>query len=225
MDRSDEQIQTAIGEGMPEQAESDNSKGSGTASGETNGAFNPGPVSDPNAPFGLKKDGTPRKSNAGARPKDGTGQPVNVPRETIADTGVAQRERLSRVRQAPASEQPLRNLPIGVDHISLGKDAALLWIGVGQMMFGAEWAPDTTPEGTFTQDGRSEFIALRDGFGNYFKEAGIERIPPGVGLCIVLGAYTVKRAQKPAIKGKLALMGSWCSDKVRGLFRFVLNRR
>jgi hypothetical protein len=132
---------------------------------------------------------------------------------------------LRKVREKEPSEQPLSdgpelNVPVGVDPTSLGKDAAYLWIVAGQLIFGAEWAPDSHPDGQLTQEGRTEFNALRDGFAGYFKSKGVTHIDPGWGLAIVLVVYTAKRAQKPTIRTKLGGMFGWVKEHTMGAFKF-----
>jgi hypothetical protein len=209
---------------------------SGDQTSEPAGEEKPG--ADPEAPWGRKADGTPRRK-PGAKKRDGAdestsegetvvgvvaGSSSSGPEPAAKEAArTARRERLTSVSPKPGAAQAPRgpSLPIGVDYPSLGKDAAFLFVGVGQMIFGEDWAPEHDAEGNFTQDGRSEMIALRDSFAAYFKKKQVADIPAEWALVVTLGAYAAKRATRPTVKARFKAMGSWAIGQVRrarGLF-------
>lgn len=209
------------------------SKGAENGGGSGDGAVSNGFAHQSpgeSAPLGYNRDGSPKKSRAGRpRTADRPGLPVE---DAAREEAGAKRARLSRVRPKPESEQaPTEDVSIadavpvrvGVDHVALGTQAAYLFVVVGSLAFGQDFQPDMHPDGAFTQEGRTDFNAVRDSFGNYFKAAGIDKIDPGWALAIGLVAYTAKRAQKPSVKSRIGRAFDWCKSKVGG-FGFFRGR-
>jgi hypothetical protein len=151
---------------------------------------------DPEAPYGRKADGTPR-----AKPGR-------------KSAGAAQRERLESVTPAPprvdrprtiAPPAPVAAPPaIPVDYTGLGRTAANLWFNVGQIPFGEDWAPNVEAK---------EHEIVAGAFRDYFKAKNVSEIDPTVGLCLVLGSYTLARVTKPTIKQRIAGAWAWARSK------------
>ena len=95
--------------------------------------------------------------------------------------------------------------PIAADYDALGKVAANLWFNGGTLFFGADWQPDTA---------QGEHLVVKDAFRDYFASTGVTRIPPDVQLFIVLGGYTLARAQKPTVRSKLERAWQWTKAKL-----------
>lgn len=153
------------------------------------------PADDIEAPYGRKADGTPRAKPGRKGGGDGKRD--------------AQRSRLNSVSQAgprPPSPPPI-NTPavISADYEQLGKTAATLFFGCGEMVFGNDWAP------TSADEAHSVAFAFRD----YFKAKQIEQIDPTVGLMLILGSYTAVRITKPTVKSRLMGAFSWLKSNLR----------
>jgi hypothetical protein len=95
---------------------------------------------------------------------------------------------------------------IAVDYDALGKAAANLWFNGGTMLFGVDWQPDTAA---------GEHVVVKDAFRDYFQSQQIQRIPPDVQLFIVLGGYTLARAQKPTVKSKFVKGFQWVKSRMQ----------
>ena len=147
---------------------------------------------DSEAPYGRNKDGTPAKKR---------GRKVLTPGES-GDLFA----RLDSVTPSTASRKPLPRDKTGAsivtDYQALGETAANLWFNVPQIFFGADWAPK--PE---------EVPVVARGFRDYFKAQGIQELSPTLSLCLVLGAYTLERANKPTVQSKLQSMFAWIKSK------------
>lgn len=147
------------------------------------------------APYGFRKDGTPAKKR-GRKPAGDAG----IPGET--------RERLESVTQAPPRRQSPpptpQAAPIAVDYDALGKVAATLWFGTGEVLLGSEWAPET-----------GEPMMIAGAFSKYFQASGINDIPPGAQLALILGSYALKRTTRPTIKSKLSGAMQWLKNRFK----------
>ncbi len=152
----------------------------------------------PEAPFGYKKDGTPRISNAGRRPV------------SASDESDKQRARLRSVSPGARREKqpaPIAVTPLAVvNYQAMGESVASMFFSVGTLALGPDWEPDTK---------EGEHLAVAGAFRDYFKATNMRDLPPGFALCFVLGVYTLKRAAKPTIKSKLQGAGLWLKNNLR----------
>lgn len=157
------------------------------------GDFNPDwPGSTPEAPYGFKSNGEPRKDPRGRKSKQ---------RATVDPLSVTPNPR-PRQSNAPIAAPTA----IAVDYDALGKMAANAWFGAGVVIFGREWEPSTEA---------GEHVAVKDAFRDYFQAKQIQRIDPGVQLAIVLGSYSLVRVQRPTIRQRLAKGWEWIRTKLR----------
>lgn len=160
------------------------------------------PGHDPEAPFGRKNDGTPRVSRAGRPSKEA----VSAAAQTERDK---QRSRLRSVTQSkfkdkkPAAIDVTPALAV-VNYQAMGETVANLWINAGVMVIGDDWQPE-----------QGEPQALAGAFRDYFKATNVRDLPPGFALVAVLSIYTLKRAQKPTMRTKLAGAGAWLKQNLR----------
>lgn len=151
------------------------------------------PTVDASAPHGLKTDGTPAKKR-GRPPKSDTDQ----------------RERLASVTPKPVRPQPtVAPVAMLADYNALGEQAANLWFGVGCVLLGDDWQPDTE---------QGEHVAVSGAFRDYFKASGVVQIPPSWGLVLVLGAYTAKRVSRPTVRSKISGVWTWVKSKTGNVF-------
>lgn len=152
----------------------------------------------PDAPYGFKADGTPRKSNQGRRAS-----------ESVSDERDKQRARLRSVTPSTAKMQvkaPSANVTAlaVVNYQAMGESVASMWFAGGTMLLGDEWEPDKS---------EGEHLAVAGAFRDYFKSTNMRDLPPGFALCFILGVYTMKRVSKPKTSGKLKLFGAWVRSK------------
>ena len=156
-------------------------------------------VNHADAPFGYRADGTPRISNAGRKSNPG-----------VVAERAKQRQRLKSV--TPSKTKPTRPeqapqvpaLAI-VNYQAMGEAVASMFFSVGVLALGPDWEPDRA---------EGEPQAVAGAFRDYFKATNMRDLPPGFALCFVLSVYTLKRASKPTIAGKLSLFGAWVKTRV-----------
>lgn len=151
---------------------------------------------DPEAPFGRKKDGTPAKQR-GRKGAGGSG--------TSIAHGDSLEQRLASVTPAPARSPRAAPSPppIAADYGELGKLAANLFFALPQSFLGEEWAPEG-----------QEPKMVADAFTHYFKATGMSDIPPGWMLTITLSGYTAAKMQKPTVRERIGGALSWCKNLV-----------
>lgn len=149
------------------------------------------------APYGLRKDGTPAKKRG---PKAAPG---------VTDTRAAQRDKLRSVTPSKARAKPVDQVQSPtmavVNYQAMGQAVASMFFSVGTLAFGNDWQPDE-------QEG--EHLAVAGAFRDYFRATNMRDLPPGFALCFVLGVYTLKRAAKPTMSSKLKLFGAWVKSKM-----------
>lgn len=150
----------------------------------------------PDAPYGLKSDGTPA-AKRGPKPK------------SASDERDKQRARLRSVTPTtakPKKVSPVEVTPLAVvNYQAMGESVASMFFHSGELVLGEEWAPDVQ---------KGEHLAVAGAFRDYFKSIQARDLPPGIALCFVLGIYTLKRATKPTIKGRLVQFGLWVKSKM-----------
>lgn len=155
------------------------------------------PPVDEEAPFGRRADGSPA-AKRGPKAKG------------VSDESDKQRNRLRSVTPSKAREQkpkPIEVTPLAVvNYQAMGESVASMWFHGGEMVFGAEWAPDTHS---------GEHLAVAGAFRDYFKATNMRDLPPGFALCFVLSVYTLKRANKPTVKTRLQGWGLWLKTNLR----------
>ncbi len=77
-----------------------------------------------------------------------------------------------------------------------------------QVAFGPEWKPENDEEKN----------ACVTSLAAYFRTKKVEDVPPGLMLCIVLGAYSAKRVAQPNTKTKLIALYLWIKPRVVSVF-------
>ncbi len=84
-------------------------------------------------------------------------------------------------------------------------------IGAGTLctLFGPEWQPRT----------KEERATVSVAIANYYKAKGVQDLPPGALLAVVLLAYAGPRLAHDNTQSKLKLAWAWTKVKLGGLFR------
>lgn len=135
-------------------------------------------------------------------------QPIEVKRGRGRPKKVDTLERLNSVTQAPQRQPKIVAPPVittkVVNYDEMGKVAATLFFGVGEMVLGADWAPEN-----------DEPKIVSGAFGAYFKSVNMTDIPPGFALSIVLVSYAAQRVQRPTIKSRISGAMLWTKNKIK----------
>lgn len=99
------------------------------------------------------------------------------------------------------------------------------FINTGVMVFGQEWLPETqkildptTQKELGVLSERETLITTTE---QYMAAKGINDIPPGVCLALVVSAYCLKRTQKPETQKRLIAIFGGIKGKVLNLFNRV----
>lgn len=140
--------------------------------------------------------------------KRGRGRPRKDP--AAVDEKAKQTARLRSVGQGSAkraAKDAIAAEPLAViNYQAMGEMVAGMWFNIGVMALGQEWAPDTAS---------GEHLAVAGGFRDYLKAIQAKDLPPGFALVAILTLYTMKRVNKPTIKGRLVSAGLWLKDNLR----------
>lgn len=92
---------------------------------------------------------------------------------------------------------------VGGAEVCAGVLAANLFMNMGMMMFGDEWQPEN----------EGEVKAMEGAWTDYLDEKGIDDLPAGVTLAIVMGGYAAKRLSKPKTSSKIIYGMGWIKGK------------
>lgn len=156
---------------------------------------------DPDAPYGRKADGSPR-----ARP--GRKAAVSKGEQFERLDSVSPARELPRASSTVKTTQPQTPF-IAANYRELGETAASLWIKVGAIALGPDWAPDMD-----NPDERQQPQQVASAFESYFRTKEIKAIDPTLALVLVLGTYTISKADKPSVKSKFAGAKQWVKSKL-----------
>lgn len=162
------------------------------------------------APYGYKRDGTPRKSNAGRR-SDGS-SPVDARKVATEAVKRAQtRAAQSRVDPNPAAPQaPLGSItgpvPIALDYAQFGRECAGLFFIGGTLAFGEAWKPDNEEEAK----------GVSEAFENWARYHGIAKMSPDFVLIATIGMYGASRFHKSeTVKSRVGKIWNWAKLNLR----------
>lgn len=108
----------------------------------------------------------------------------------------------------------------GADAMAAGQAIADAIIGSAHMLMGDEWAPKIDPA-----SGMNERLALGMAWGRYFEARGMQDIPPGWALTIVMCSYAVPRLAQPQTQKKIGGVTTWAKEKIGGLWMRWRARR
>lgn len=73
-----------------------------------------------------------------------------------------------------------------------------LIVAVGMNVFGTEWTPIKD-----ASSGIDEQAGMNAAFEDYFRATGIIDVPPGLALCMAMGAYCLPRFAMPHTRAKM----------------------
>ncbi len=139
----------------------------------------------------LKSDGTYAKKRGR---KAGKGEPL----PDIASE--------NRVENLPLESAPIQPERPKISAEAAARQAANWFIGMGVMVFGKEWEPES----------KDEAQGLKLAFKDYFDASGTPDIPPGVALVAALGAYGFQRFQHENTQSKIQKAWFWIKAKISG---------
>ncbi len=136
----------------------------------------------------VKPDGKPSITSRGFfRRRTGTGSGSAAPRLN-----------LDGANDAPA---PAASKPTGPE--AAGATCAGLYIMIGGLILGEDFAPEDT----------NEFTILADAFADYCRAKGVDDFPPGLALTMACGMYAAKRLPKPRVQTRVAAMIGWVQGR------------
>lgn len=144
------------------------------------------------APYGRRADGTPRQKPG----RKSASAQTDARLESVTPAPPRVTRAIPMAAPAP--------IAVSVDYKALGETAATLWFNVPQPLLGEEWGPND-----------SEPRLIADAFTRYFKATGVNDIPPGMALVLVLTSYTMARMTKPTIKDRFVMGWKWISSKIK----------
>jgi hypothetical protein len=155
---------------------------------------------DSDAPFGRRVDGSPMLKRGRPRKSEAAAQETAKQRAKLRSVTQSTHKAKAKFSAAPT----ITPLTV-VNYQAMGETAAGLWFSVGTMAVGPEWQPDVA---------EGEPQAVAGAFRDYFKAINMRDLPPAFALCVVLTVYTMKRVNKPTVRGKLQLLGAWVKGKI-----------
>lgn len=93
----------------------------------------------------------------------------------------------------------------------IAQQYASVFFALGFGAFGDEWLPESAEEKKMVETS----------IQTYVESEGVEPMSPGVGLVITLGAYALKKAQRPVIKSKLEIF----KEKIKLVLQWIKVKR
>lgn len=93
----------------------------------------------------------------------------------------------------------------------IAQQYASVFFALGFGAFGDEWLPESAEEKKMVESS----------IQTYVESEGVEPMSPGVGLVITLGAYALKKAQRPVIKSKLEIF----KEKIKLVLQWIKVKR
>ncbi len=110
--------------------------------------------------------------------------------------GAVNEAQIQAPQNATAQSPPTIQAQAPVNHKVIAQQYAHIFFIAGYSLFGSDWLPDDTQEKQ----------VVEKSIQTYVEANNVEAMSPGIGLLLTLGAYSVKKAQKPTIKEKLSSM-------------------
>jgi hypothetical protein len=93
----------------------------------------------------------------------------------------------------------------------IAQQYASVFFALGFGVFGDEWLPESVDERKMVESS----------IQTYVESEGVEPMSPGIGLVVTLGAYALKKAQRPVIKSKLEIF----KEKIKLVLQWIKVKR
>jgi hypothetical protein len=171
--------------------------------GPDQGAPLPQPGPDQGAP--LPQPGEQVLCTCGKQPGQAGPHAKDCPRRGLP------RNRSGKPAAQPQSQSVVADVTNSVaatDHTAIAEMAFGLSTGILSQVLGPEWQPRNEQE--------RQLIVVP--LAAWMKSKDVRDIPPGLMLCLAIGAYSAGRINQPSTASKLKLGWQWVKVKVGGLF-------
>lgn len=158
----------------------------------------------PPAPANVPPE-TPKKRGPGRPPGSKNKRPGNASGEAPSNTPELFNEAES-VSQVPnIGDLQAAAEVVNVDYVLMADATFDMSAGILATTLGPEWNPKS-PE---------ERDMICKPLATYYKSKGVQDLPPGLMLTIVICAYAAPRMREPSTSSKLRVFWAWLKERVR----------